>query len=269
MTNTENPNKSILLYTKLITEESHTDWNHLRFYGRPATTVKKTQIKEKFKCDYRNTESVISQVWLRGTEIIILSSFLVVNLYASLSLKKIFWEMMKELSLQHVTRLLWRWRACTWFRPAIWRSVVMTYLGPPHSMAFTMGTVDMATGSMVKELFSTALWTDLDSWDRETVRWSWTRGDRWGREQTYLRTGEWQTGSDVFSLNSAEERRRSIQTRRLLPREKLREQHRVQLYERVYPSTSVTLTLLPWRPGNRKRPVSRVQRSQWADRQRN
>lgn len=37
--------------------------------------------------------------------------------------------------------------------------VCMTHLGPPHSIAeaLTMGSAVMATGSIVKELFSTAL----------------------------------------------------------------------------------------------------------------
>lgn len=41
----------------------------------------------------------------------------------------------------------------------------VTHLGPPHSIAeaLTIGTADMATGSMVRELFSTALWTRWDS----------------------------------------------------------------------------------------------------------
>lgn len=42
---------------------------------------------------------------------------------------------------------------------------VVTHLGPPHSIAeaLTIGNADMATGSIVRELFSTALWTSWDS----------------------------------------------------------------------------------------------------------
>lgn len=42
---------------------------------------------------------------------------------------------------------------------------LLTYFGPPHSIAEarTIGSADMATGSMVRELFSTALCTSCDS----------------------------------------------------------------------------------------------------------
>lgn len=42
---------------------------------------------------------------------------------------------------------------------------LLTYFGPPHSIAEarTTGSADMATGSMVRELFSTALCTSCDS----------------------------------------------------------------------------------------------------------
>ncbi len=52
------------------------------------------------------------------------------------------------------------------------------------------------------------------------------------RVLTHLRAGEWETRPDVFSVHPADERWGAIQTGRLLPREELGEQHRVQLDKR-------------------------------------
>ncbi len=111
----------------------------------------------------------------------------------------------------------------------------MTYLCPPHSRALTVCRDDMATGSIVRELFSTAHWTDWDNWRKtqENVRERENRRSEEDRRVlTHLRAGEWETRPDVFSVHPADERRGAIQTGRLLPREELGEQHRVQLDKR-------------------------------------
>lgn len=50
-------------------------------------------------------------------------------------------------------------------------SEIFTHLGPPHSKAdaLIIGNADTATGSMVRELFSTALWTSWDSWETQAL----------------------------------------------------------------------------------------------------
>lgn len=111
---------------------------------------------------------------------------------------------------------------------------IMTYLGPPLSRALTVCRVDMAMGSMVRELFSTAHWTDSDNWRKSTGECQREKTDDQRKTcvLTHLRAGEWETWPDIFSVHPADERWGAIQTGRLLPREELCEQHRVQLDER-------------------------------------
>lgn len=115
-----------------------------------------------------------------------------------------------------------------------------THLGPPHSVAeaLTTGNAEMATGSMVSELFSTALCTRCDSCGKQERAVNTEPGEEPPGEEPPagasvrepdLRSGEAEAGAHVFSVDAAQEGRRVVQTRVFLPQQELGVQDRVHL----------------------------------------
>lgn len=90
--------------------------------------------------------------------------------------------------------------------------------------ALTIGNADMATGSIVRELFSTALCTSWDSYGKTvTVKYNTCKRCNISAEwwDSDLRSCEGEAGSDIFSVDPTQEGRGAVQTRMFLPHQKL------------------------------------------------
>lgn len=114
----------------------------------------------------------------------------------------------------------------------------ITHLGPPHSTAEarTTGSADTATGSMVRELLSTALCTSWDNCETTPVSvWSAVCcvvlcvQAMCALGPPDLRPGEGEARPDVLSVDATQEGGRSLQTGTFLPHEKLGVQNRIHL----------------------------------------
>lgn len=113
-------------------------------------------------------------------------------------------------------------------------SQVHTHLGPPHSVAeaLTTGGAEMATGSMVSELLSTALCTRCDSCRKQNEGEQWAGASAAGShvQGCNLGSGEGEAGAHVLAVDAAQERRRVVQAGLFLPQQKLRVQDRIHLH---------------------------------------
>ncbi len=116
----------------------------------------------------------------------------------------------------------------------LYRVILMTYLGPPHSRALTVCRDRHGDRLDSKRVILHCALDRLRQLEEKHKRTSGERERTDDQRKTDVcshtsRQGEWETRPDVFSVHPADERRGAIQTGRLLPREELGEQHRVQL----------------------------------------